>query len=205
MDFLELIREGGITIYPLLLASVVSVAVIIDKFFEFYVIKRTVRLLHPQMIKLLESKDYHKMDNILSENIYCKNIYEAIIHNLDKPLEAIKKLAKIGLEKDAEDLRRYTWLLGTLGSLAPFIGLFGTVLGIMKAFNNIAAVGSGGFSVVASGISESLISTAAGLLVGVLSIFFYNFFTIKANHLENRLESNKEEMLVVLETRLNKK
>src|SRR5690606_13067001 len=77
------------------------------------------------------------------------------------------------------DLRRGMWLLGTIGSLAPFIGLFGTVVGIMKAFRQIAIEGSGGFAVVAAGISEALIATAIGLGVAIVALAFYNFLQVK--------------------------
>lgn len=199
MNFLELIKEGGITIYPLLLASVVSIAVIINKFFEFFIINKTIRTLHPQMVKLTEAKNYKKMEEVLSDDIYCKNMYLAVLNNLDKPYEAVKKLSTIGRHKDAAEVRRYTWLLGTVGSLAPFIGLFGTVVGIMRSFKNIAAVGSGGFSVVASGISEALISTAGGLFIGVVAIFFYNYFLVKSHYIQDRLIANEEEILIILE------
>lgn len=199
MDYIELLREGGITIYPLLLASVVSIAIVLYKIFEFFVVTKTLKTLHPQMMKLAELRDFKKMDAALSGNIYCKNLYEVIVRNLDKPVPSIKKLSEIARSRDMAEVRRYIWLLGTIGSMAPFIGLFGTVLGIMRSFKNIASVGSGGFSVVASGISEALISTAGGLFVGVVSIFFYNYFTVKTHHIQESLRSNEEEIFVVLE------
>ncbi len=70
MDFLELIKNGGITIYPLLISSIISIAIIIDKFFEFYLIDRTLKALHPQMIKFAEDRQYKKMLDILRYNIY---------------------------------------------------------------------------------------------------------------------------------------
>ena len=95
---------------------------------------------------------------------------------------------------------RYVWLLGTVGSLAPFIGLFGTVLGIIRAFESMAATGSGGFAVVAAGISEALIATAGGLLVGVLSIFAYNAFMVRIGNLSALWREWTDELLVQLAT-----
>ena len=77
-------------------------------------------------------------------------------------------------------LSHFTTTVGTISSTAVYIGLFGTVLGIMKAFHNIAATGTGGISVVIAGISEALISTAAGLLVAVPAVMAYNYFTISS-------------------------
>src|SRR5262249_49348693 len=97
-------------------------------------------------------------------------------------------------------LKRYVWLLGTIGSLAPFIGLLGTVVGIIRAFENMAATGSGGFAVVAAGISEALIATAGGLLVGVLSIFAYNAFMVRIGNLSALWREWTDELLVQLAT-----
>jgi biopolymer transport protein ExbB len=71
-------------------------------------------------------------------------------------------------------LRRGLWILATVGATAPFIGLFGTVVGIMSAFQQMAQTGQGGFAVVAAGISEALITTAAGIAVAVLAVVLFN-------------------------------
>ena len=73
-------------------------------------------------------------------------------------------------------LKSRLWVLGTVGATAPFVGLYGTVVGIMGAFHNIAAKGQSGFAVVSQGISEALVATAAGILVAVLAVVIYNFF-----------------------------
>ena len=71
-------------------------------------------------------------------------------------------------------------MLGTIGSLAPFIGLFGTVWGILKSFHDMSVQGSGGFAVVAGGISEALVATAVGLLVAILALAAYNYLQVMA-------------------------
>jgi biopolymer transport protein ExbB/TolQ len=84
--------------------------------------------------------------------------------------------------------------------LAPFIGLLGTVVGIIRAFENMAATGSGGFAVVAAGISEALIATAAGLLVGVLAIFAYNAFMVRIANDTADLRERADDLLLRLRT-----
>ena len=76
-------------------------------------------------------------------------------------------------------LKRSLWILGTIASSAPFIGLFGTVVGIIKSFESIASSGQGGFAIVAAGLSEALIATAAGILVAVMAVVLYNYFQTK--------------------------
>ncbi len=73
-------------------------------------------------------------------------------------------------------LKRYLWALGTVGSSAPFVGLFGTVVGILKAFQSMSVAGTGGFKVVSQGIAAALVATAAGLLVAIYAVIAYNYF-----------------------------
>jgi biopolymer transport protein ExbB len=98
------------------------------------------------------------------------------------------------------DLRRFLWLLGTIGSAAPFIGLFGTVVGIIRAFTSMAETGAGGFNVVASGISEALVATAAGILVAVIAVFFYNYFQVRVGKMQFQLKLLTDEMIETLDT-----
>ena len=76
----------------------------------------------------------------------------------------------------AQKLKKHLWILGTVASSAPFIGLLGTVVGIIKAFESMAVAGTGGFAVVAAGISEALVATALGLAVAIIAVMFYNYF-----------------------------
>jgi len=98
-------------------------------------------------------------------------------------------------QRTALKLRRGLWLLATVGATAPFIGLFGTVVGIMSAFQSMAQTGQGGFAVVAAGISEALITTAAGIAVAVLAVVLYNALNTHAQKLSLQLRLLTEEYL----------
>ena len=91
-------------------------------------------------------------------------------------------------------------ILGTIGSSAPFIGLFGTVIGILRSFQEMAKTGSGGFAVVASGISESLIATAAGIVVAVVAVMSYNAFQIRWGRLTLLIRLQMEELAEMLDS-----
>jgi biopolymer transport protein ExbB len=96
-------------------------------------------------------------------------------------------------------LKRHLWLLATVGSLAPFIGLFGTVLGIVRSFHSMAVTGQGGFAVVAAGISEALIATAAGLVVAIIALGAYNWLLSQVNAFGAFLRFRIEELALARE------
>ncbi len=94
--------------------------------------------------------------------------------------------------------RRYLWALGTVGSSAPFVGLFGTVVGILKAFQSMSQAGTGGFKVVSQGIAAALVATAAGLLVAIYAVIAYNYFVAKVGAIGVQYKVYCEEFLLAL-------
>ena len=95
-------------------------------------------------------------------------------------------------------LERYLGILGPLGNISPFIGLIGTVGGIIKAFRDLAMAGGGGPSVVAKGIAEALVATAGGLLVAIPAVIVYNYFMRKVKHLSVEMDVASIRLLVML-------
>jgi len=112
-----------------------------------------------------------------------------------------KDLEELMLSKLKEErlkLERYLAILGTLGNISPFIGLFGTVVGIIKAFRDLAASGTGGPSVVAQGIAEALVSTAAGLIVAIPAAILYNYFMGRLKRTTVEMEVASARLIVML-------
>ena len=95
-------------------------------------------------------------------------------------------------------LKRYLWALGTVGSSAPFVGLFGTVVGILKAFQSMSVAGTGGFKVVSQGIAAALVATAAGLMVAIYAVIAYNYFVARINSISMQYRLYCEEFLSAL-------
>ncbi len=205
MSALELFHQGGFIMYPLTICSILVWTVAIHKWFFLKAFK----------------KDYLKMDNEVQNAIASNKVADlkwvvkngpAVLARAHEPLmedhfasaDAMSdKLSRRIGEVNAY-LRKDLWMLGTIASSAPFIGLFGTVLGIMDSFRAIGATGKSGFSVVAAGISESLIATAAGIIVAVVAVIFYNFLQTKVNSIaadfRNKLEDTAE-VLILTKTR----
>jgi biopolymer transport protein ExbB len=200
-DLLTLIEQGGAVMYPLLLCSVVSLAVILERFYTLTRAARGAARLHQLVGEAAEEGGVVDALAISRRDLSpLGSVYKAVLGSPDADDDVRARVAVRRLAEATRSLKRYVWLLGTVGSLAPFIGLLGTVLGIIRAFENMAATGSGGFAVVAAGISEALIATAGGLLVGVLSIFAYNAFMVRIGNLSALWREWTDELLVLLVT-----
>jgi biopolymer transport protein ExbB/biopolymer transport protein TolQ len=110
-------------------------------------------------------------------------------------LEAADRALDRSAHRATAELRRGVGSLATIASTAPFIGLFGTVIGIIHAFQDIATHGNGGFEIVSKGIAEALVTTALGLVVAIPAAWMFNHLTQKVERLTLEMESSSSELL----------
>ncbi len=116
-----------------------------------------------------------------------------------KSLTAVDRALMRASSVEVGKLERYVPFLATTASITPFIGLFGTVWGIMVAFQRIGATGSTNLAVVAPGISEALIATAAGLFAAIPAVYFYNYFTARVKAFASEMDDFALEFLNIAE------
>jgi biopolymer transport protein ExbB len=198
-DVFSLIETGGAVMYPLLLCSVASLAVILERLWTIGRAANAARRLHPVVVEAAaEGSIVEALSISRRDTSPLGTIYKTLLSHDDDGRGNLTHMAQRHHAQTTRRLKRYVWLLGTIGSLAPFIGLLGTVIGIIRAFENMAATGSGGFAVVSAGISEALIATAAGLLVGVLAIFAYNALMVRIGNLTAEWRDWTDELLQIL-------
>ena len=195
-DLISLIRLGGVVMYPLFACSVLSLAIAGER---AWTLSRAARLAARLQGAVNEAWNQGGIGDVrtlaLRDPSPLAAIFRAVlVDGLGSDLR--DRMARRHQSETTRRLRRWVWLLGTIGSLAPFIGLFGTVIGIIRSFESMAATGSGGFAVVAAGISEALIATAGGLFVGVVSIFAYNAFMVRIANLSGQWRDWTDELLV---------
>ena len=134
---------------------------------------------------------------------YCDRHYQplarvvkaALLANGD--LESKETVLRRVLRSEIRDLEIRVPALATIGSVTPFIGLFGTVIGIMRAFADISSHAGGGPEVVAGGIAEALVTTAAGLVVAIPAIIAYNYFRVSIRRLSEEIELAAQEIIHV--------
>ncbi len=120
-------------------------------------------------------------------------------------VENVQRAMNQETSKEMIRLGRFLSFLATCGSTAPFIGLFGTVWGIMNSFRRLAILQSAGLAVVAPGISEALVATAAGLFAAIPAVIFYNFYLSQLRYLESELENFCSEFINIIERHYLKK
>jgi len=116
----------------------------------------------------------------------------------ERPKDELKDAIERVRVRQAAFLDRRLPILGTIGATAPFIGLLGTVMGILKAFHDIAQAGSAGTAVVADGIARALVATAFGLVVAIIAVIAYNFFVNWSGHFSVEMDTAANELLHML-------
>jgi biopolymer transport protein ExbB len=184
LDFFHLIRQGAISTYPLIACSVIMVGVVIERLWSLRGVISSTAALTASLVPVLARGDVAGAGETLRRHGRCpaRRVYEDVVAAAPAaPLDALERVADERQFEEVQASGSYLWVLGTIGSSAPFIGLFGTVIGIIRAFHSMAVAGTGGFGVVAGGISEALIATALGLAIGIVALVFYNY-------LQNRVE-----------------
>src|SRR5512147_75727 len=184
--------------------SIFSVGMIVDKYRRFRTASRQTQIFKPVFGKFLHGGEVQELIDALQlhQNSHVAQVVSAGILEYDgvrqtggdpvASLELVTSALRDSMSETLIQLRRGLGFLATIGSTAPFIGLFGTVVGIINAFRGIAATGSGGMSVVSGGIAEALVSTALGIFVAIPAVVAFNHFTGKIEnfHVEmNRASS----------------
>jgi biopolymer transport protein ExbB len=177
----EVILKGGWVIGLLFILSIFVFAILLNRR-GYY--KKNLKGREDVMDGLrsyLSKKNYSEALEITGKNgsFLDKVIHAGLLAKTEKssPTQAMEREAKAQLIS----LEQRLPLLATIGSIAPYVGLFGTVIGIIRAFQDLAMANSGGAAVVSQAIAEALFSTAAGLFVAITAVFFYNLFQARLN------------------------
>ena len=175
-NLLGMFQQGWLTTYPLLGASVIAFGVFLERLWRFRGLHDETRALTKSTIDALVKRDLDGARRLCEESKQpIAEIFLEAMRWRNVPLEDLERVLSTSRHEAAYDLKRGLWMIGTIGSLAPYVGLFGTVVGIIRAFADMAEHGAGGFEVVAAGISEALIATAMGLAVAIVSLLFFNY------------------------------
>lgn len=194
--------------YPLVLCSLLVWGVIFERLWNYRKLGNNLKAFHLEAMNTLLRNDYDALRNLCRrhEILPTARLLMVALERLNSKDARLKSRWLEALERKRQvlnlELRQNLWILGTIGSASPFIGLFGTVVGILRSFQDMARTGSGGFAVVAAGISESLIATAAGIVVAVIAVMAFNAFQTRWSNLVLTIRIHTEELTEILESDL---
>jgi biopolymer transport protein ExbB len=192
-----ILQTGGFTMYILLFCSILSVTILLERIIYYRMRSKTKRAEFMTRIeRALKGSNLQRAIEICEEtDTPFSNVVCAGLELLDRNEKEISNAMEREITIETTKLERYTSIVGTIGNTAVYIGLFGTVLGIIRAFHDIAVAGAGGMSIVIGGVAEALVCTAMGLLVAVPAVIAFNYFTKRVEHFINDMELCASELI----------
>ena len=194
----------------LLIMSMYSIGLMIERAWAFHQAKTQSRVYAPQVAKMLKDgkigdaiklsgkKDtrYSHLAKVLLAGLQEYQFQqESGGTNREEMMEAAHRAIERATAVNLADLKRGLSGLATIGATAPFVGLFGTVVGIINAFQGIAMAGSGGIGAVSAGISEALVATAFGLFVAVPAVWAFNYFITRVEGFTVEMDNSASELI----------
>jgi len=193
----EILQTGGFTMYILLFCSLVSIAVLLERILYYRKRSKTEREQFMAKIRrALTSGNLERAVEICkSSQAPFASVVCAGLDLYDHQEKQISNAMEREMTLETTELERYTSIVATIGNTAVYIGLFGTVLGIIRAFHDISAAGTGGLSIVIGGVAEALVCTAAGLFVAIPAVVAYNYFTKRVEHFISDMELCASELI----------
>ena len=202
----NIFQQGGIIMIPLVLCSIIALAIIIEKFIT---LKRK-KVIVPEIVSVIENlKTPADIDLAVSICEKNKGVFSNIsmigLKNTELPKDEIREMFADQGRQEVRTLEKGIGVLETIAAISPLLGLLGTVLGMFKAFDVISAEGMKQSQALAGYISEALITTVVGLSIGIPTLVAYNYFTNRAENLVLDIEKYSNELVAKISSFKNKK
>ncbi len=200
LEFFNFTIKGGVIMLPIVLCSVLALGIIIERLLNL----RHKHILRYDLLSRIE--EFLREQKIPEATTLCKRhespmtrvLLQAIL-NYDRPKAEIKEIIEEQGRQEVPILERYLTTLGTITSISPFLGLLGTVVGLLKVFGAMAQAGGvTNATILSEGIHNALITTVAGLCVAIPSLVAYNYFARKAEGLILEIERVSLRLLNIL-------
>jgi len=183
-DLLQLFRQGGPLMWPILGCSILGLAFFFERLVHYVTVERQGRRLARQVVPLLHDGEVAAaLSACRSEETPLSRIYLRLLERRGQSLDTLRAEAGDAAARETVLLERYLGLLSTLATLSPLLGLLGTVLGMIQAFQVIASAGVGTPQTLGGGISMALITTAAGLSVAIPLLLLHRYLSGRLDRL----------------------
>lgn len=195
----ELIKAGGWLMLPILACSVIALAIVAERFWSLQSKRIVPENLVGEIWHLYRRKqlDLNRIQEIQTSSPLGRILGAGLV-NLNHSREIMKESVEETGRHVVLELERYLNTLGTIASISPLLGLLGTVIGMIKVFATITSQGVGNPTILAGGISEALITTAAGLSVAIPSLMFYRYFRGRVDELVVYMEQEALKMVEIM-------
>jgi biopolymer transport protein ExbB len=195
----EIVQAGGWLMIPIILCSVISAAICVERFWTLRRQQIAPRNLLAQVWNWIKNNELDaKRMRDLKNGSPLGQILAAGITNHRRGRDIMKESIEEVASHVVHELERYLNTLGTVAAITPLLGLLGTVIGMIRVFTSIKLEGTGNATVLAGGISEALITTAAGLTVAIPGLFFYRFFQRRIDELVVSMEQEALKLIEVM-------
>ena len=192
-------EQGGLMMYPLALCYFITFGITLERGFNL----RRKHVIRPEVASVIQN--IRVPDEIGLALSVCRreegpfaNVMRAGLDNLHLSVDEIKEGIRDQGRQEMSRLKKGIVILETIASVSPLLGLLGTVLGMIKVFNDISQVGVGQGNMLAGGIAEAILTTAAGLFIAIPSLVFYNYFSSKAESMILEIENYANGLLKTL-------
>jgi len=204
LTFFQLLAKGGWTMIALALLSVLSVAVMLERGWVFHKAEKGKEEFLKKLKGVLKSGSVSEAITVCeASTTSLAYIVRAGLGSFHHGEEGMGESMEKAAMKEVLHLEKNLGIIGTTGSIAPFVGLFGTIIGIIRAFHDLSLSSGGGPAVVSEGIAEALVATAAGIFVAVPAIIMFNYYTNRVNRVVAEMEAIASEALdILMEKRL---
>jgi biopolymer transport protein ExbB/biopolymer transport protein TolQ len=195
----------------LIIMSMWSFGVAIERYYTFFQARKQSKLYAPQVARhLKEGRLKDALQVSQSKTYQYSHLAKVVLSGLqeyqfqhdsganlsrDDLVDTVRRAIQRATALTSNDLKKGIPSLATIGATAPFVGLLGTVVGIITAFQGIAATGSGGLGSVSAGISEALVETALGLVVAIPAVWLYNYFTGRLEYFNVEMDNSSSELV----------
>jgi biopolymer transport protein ExbB/biopolymer transport protein TolQ len=197
--------------YVLFFMSMLSFGVAIERIYTFLQARKQSKLFAPQVAKALKEgrlkdaialagKKEYRYSHLAKVVLAALQEYQFSQESSEKmskedTVDTVRRAIQRASALTGSDLKKMVSSLATIGATAPFVGLLGTVVGVINAFQGIASTGSGGIGAVSAGIAEALVETALGLIVAIPAVWFYNYLTGRIEYFNVEMDNSSSEMV----------
>ena len=197
---LEIVQSGGWLMVPILLCSVVAAAISVERLWTLQRSRITPKSLLAQVWGNVKNDelDPQRMRDLRGSSALGQ-VLAAGISNARRGREVMKEAMMEAAAQVSHDMERYLTSLGIIASISPLLGLLGTVVGMIKVFSVLMLEGAGNANVLAGGISQALITTAAGLSVAIPALIFHRFFLRRVAELVVTMEQEASKLVDIMQ------